>query len=116
MAYDLNFWKYKSNIYFDNQEVYKRCSEEEIVEGLEELPIDSIRKEIENEFSEWKIDNDSWQNPSGKGAFQISNTTQFVRFDCYNMTGDDMNRIIEVLLQFDCPLYDPQTSTRYDQP
>ncbi|SHF42612.1 hypothetical protein [Pedobacter caeni] len=52
MGYDLNFWKYKKGIYPDNQEVYEKGSNGEIIEGLEELPIDQIRQEIADEFRE----------------------------------------------------------------
>lgn len=49
----------------------------------------------------------------GHGAFQIFTTSQIVRFDCYGMQGADMNILIDILLDFGCPLYDPQISTRF---
>ncbi|MCL1666565.1 hypothetical protein M2T82_00665 [Elizabethkingia ursingii] len=115
MGYDLNFWIYKKGIYLNNQEVYKKGSNGEIIEGLEELPIEQIHQEIADEFREWEMEDSdrSWENPNGKGALIMESTSQFVRFDCYGMTGDDMNRIIDVMLKFGCPLYDPPT--RYDQ-
>ncbi len=117
MSYDLDFWKYKKDTYLDNQKVYENCSEEEIVEGLEDLPIDSILKDVQTEFIDWKRDdsNVDYENPNAKGAFQISTTKQFVRFDCYGMEGEDMNRIIDIMVKYDCPLYDPQVPQRYDE-
>ena len=44
MSYDLNFWKYKENVYLDNQNVYEALSDERNVEGLEDIPIHEIRK------------------------------------------------------------------------
>ena len=116
MSYDLDFWKYKKGTYLDNQEVYEKCSDEQTVYGLENLPIDAILKDIQTEFEDWKMEdsNIDYENPKGKGAFQISTTEQFVRFDCYGMQGEDMNRIIEVMDKYDCPLYDPQVPQRYD--
>ena len=115
MSYDLNFWKYKKDVYLNNQVVYEKCSEEENVEGLETLPIEDIIADIDKEFADWSIESNDYKNPKGKGAFQIFTTPQFVRFDCYGMEGEDMNRIIDVMIKYECPLYDPQVSQRYDE-
>lgn len=82
------------------------------------MPIQSIIKAIKIEFKDWNVSDSSnfdFENPNGNGSFQISTTSQFVRFDCYRMNGEDMNRIIEVMNRYDCPLYDPQVSERYDK-
>lgn len=117
MSYDLDFWKYKNGTYLDNQEVYEKCSNEQNVEGLENLPVKSIIKDVQKEFFLWKMEESEidFENPKGKGAFQIFTTKQFVRFDCYGMEGEDMNRIIDVMNKYDCPLYDPQVPQRFDQ-
>jgi hypothetical protein len=31
------------------------------------------------------------------------------------MSGDDMNILIDVAAEFDCPLYDPQEDERFDR-
>lgn len=114
MSYDLNFWKYKENVYLDNQNVYKALSDERNVEGLEDIPIHEIRKKIAEAFSDWdKVDENSFEMPS-KGAFQIMTTPQFVRIDCYGMKGEDMNKFIDILDEYGCPLYDPQVGERFD--
>ena len=116
MSYDLNFWKYKKDVYLNNQEVYEKFSEEESVnvDGLENLPIEDIIVDVNKEFADWKIDRDSYENTKGKGIFQIYTTPQYVRFDCYGMQGQDMNRIIDIMDKYECPLYDPQVPKRYD--
>ncbi len=116
MSYDLNFWKYKNNVYLNNQEVYEKCSEGEIIEGLEELPIDQIKQKIAEEFSDWATDDsDFFENTIGNGAFDLFTTAQFIRFNCsFKMNGEDMNRLIDIMLKYDCPLYDPQVPQRYD--
>jgi hypothetical protein len=112
MSYDLNFWKYKQNIYLNNQAVYEQCSDEQIVDGLENLPIDNIVADIANAFSNWnRVSSDAWE---GKGAFQIFTTPQFVRINCYGMESEDMNKFIDVMLEYGCPLYDPQVPQRFD--
>ncbi len=49
-----------------------------------------------------------------RGAFQIFTIPQAVRFDCYGMQEADLNSLVDILIEFGCPLYDPQISTRFD--
>jgi len=118
MSYDLDFWKYKKDVSLNHQEVYEKCSNGEVVEGLEDLPIKIILEDIQKAFSDWggevNTDYPYFTDPSGKGAFDIYTTNQFVRFDCYRVKGEDMNRIIDIMLKYDCPLYDPQVPKRFD--
>ena len=51
----------------------------------------------------------------GLGSFQISTTSQTVRFDCYSMGPADMKRFSSILSKFGCPLYDPQQGVRFDK-
>ena len=41
-------------------------------------------------------------------------TKQFVRVDCYNLTEYNMNRIIDIMLKYECPLYDAAIDVRFD--
>lgn len=114
MSYDINFWKYKEGVYLDNHEVYAAaCCDGKTVDGLEELPIDAILQRVAKTFSSWTCLGPKDYEKEGGGSFQIYTTEQIVRFDCYYVTGDDMNRIIDIMLEFGCPLYDPQISTRF---
>ena len=115
MSYDLNFWKYKSGIYLDPQTTYSSLCEGEHVNGLEELPIEKILNRIKVIFSDgWEqLDELNWEAVN-RGAFQISTTSQMLRVDCYGMSGNDMNRFIDLGTEFECPLYDPQVRTRFD--
>ena len=113
MGRDLSFWKYAKGFYLDNQDVYKKLSEGAFVEGLEALPISKILNDITTAFRDWKKESDV--DFQGKcGAFQIFTTEQFVRIDCYSISEDDMNRIVDILFEYDCPLYDSQISERFD--
>jgi len=113
VSMDLSFWKYKENVYLDNQEVNEILSSGDYVEGLETLPIQQISKDIEAAFKDWKKESEC-DYQGEHGAFQIFTTEQFVRFDCYGMYQDDLNKLIDVLLKYECPLYDPQISERFD--
>jgi hypothetical protein len=114
MGYDLSFWKQQPAIELDPQNVYERLSEEERVEGLEDLPIGPILERIAEVFADgWeRLDEHNWE--SDRGAFQVSTTPQSFRIDCYGLEGEDMNLFIDVGNEFECPLYDPQTSVRFD--
>ena len=115
MGMDLDFWKYKKDVHLDNQKVYeKSCCDGEHVDGLEDLPIERILIKIADSFSDWQcIDKETFEK-EGRGSFQIFTTSQIVRFDCYGMDEDDLNLLIDIMLLFDCPLYDPQISQRFD--
>ncbi|CAD0006611.1 hypothetical protein [Flavobacterium chungangense] len=114
--YELLFWRYLDEIYLNNQEVYEALLEKKEVEGLEILPIQLILNRISSVFSEWeKVDENSWQNNTGKGAFQVINTPQSIKIDCYGTEGKTMNKLVDLLEEFKCPLYDPQVPERYDE-
>lgn len=115
MSINLNFWKYEAGADHNHAYVYeKACSDGELVEGLERLPISKILEKIDSAFSGWTALEKNTYEKEGYSAFQIFTTPQIVRFDCYAMEGEDMNTIVDILFEFDCPLYDPETSTRYD--
>ena len=114
--YELVFWKYSEGIYLNHQLVYESLMDEEEVVGLEELPVTLIRNRINSLFSKWeKVDDNSWKNQAGKGAFHIRMTPKSVQIDCYGTEGKTMNVFVEALAEFKCPLYDPQVPMRYDE-
>jgi hypothetical protein len=114
--YELIFWKYQDEIYLNNQEVYENLHEGKTIEGLEILPIQVILNRIAKVFSDWeKVDENSWKNNQGKGAFQIITSPQSVQIDCYGTEGKTMNKMVEILEEFKCALYDPQIPIRYDE-
>jgi len=116
MSRDLNFWKYKENVVHNHKKVYKvACCDGKLMDELEMLPIEEILKKVSVVFSDWTIeDNGNDYEKENHGAFQIFTTSQIVRFDCYNMRENDMNTLMDILIEFGCPLYDSQISTRFD--
>ena len=115
MSYDLNFWRYEhESAAHDHQAVYERLSGGEFVEGLREIPVAEILKKIAQVFTALGWTSESANDWEGEdGAFQIYVTPQFLRFDCYGMNGEDMNRLIEIGGEFGLPLYDPQITARF---
>ena len=114
--YELVFWKYQEGIYLNHQLVYEALMEQKEVAGLEELPTAVILNRMNSVFSKWeKVDENSWKNPNGKGAFQIKITPQSIQIDCYGTEGKTMNLLVDTMAEFKCPLYDPQVPERYDE-
>ena len=91
------------------------------VDGVETLPIESILSELIAALPgsvraslasglEW-ID---WDSNDGLSSIQIWWSDVHVYVDCRSVSYEILNRIIEVLAGFGCPLYDPQEDKRFD--
>lgn len=116
MGRDMAFWKYKDGVYLDHQKIYEQvCCEGEENDGLKILPISDIRRRLEQEFSDYEmLDDDSFEGSSG--AFTVTTTDRSIRFDCtWELPPRELNRIIDVMSEFDLPFYDPQISVRFDE-
>lgn len=114
--YELLFWKYKEEIYLNNHEVYERLLDKEVIEGLETLQIEVIVNRIAKVFVTWeRIDDFSFKNTSGVGAFHIITTPKSIQINCYGTKGADMEKLCTIMEEFKCPLYDPQVPVRYDE-
>ena len=114
--YELLFWRYQEGIYLNHHLVYEALVEQEIVEGLEDLPVEVILNRLNSVFATWeKVDDSSWKNTKGKGAFQVKTTPQSIQIDCYGTDGKTMNLLADKLEEFKCPVYDPQVPVRYDE-
>ena len=114
--YELLFWEYQDGIYLNHHEVYEAILDGENIEGLIEIPQQVIINRIASVFKEWeKVDDNSWKNPSEKGAFQVKTTNFSVTIDCYGTEGKTMDLLTNILEEFKLPLYDPQIPARYDE-
>ena len=115
--YELVFWKYLEEIYLNHHLVYEAIIEEQAeIEGLEELPVQVILNRIASVFSKWqKVDEKSWKNNNGVGAFHIRTTAQSIKIDCYGTEGKTMDTLVNIMEEFKCPLYDPQVPERHDE-
>ena len=114
MGRQLVFWKYEEGVYLDNQVVYKKICNQEEINGLSELSIDEILKKTNLVFSGYnKLDNYNFE--SEKGSFTIYTTKQSLIFDCsFELPETELNKIIDIMLEFECPFYDPQIEIRFD--
>lgn len=113
MARDLSFWKYKKGVEENDDEVYERLSSGDFLENVELLPTKNIIKDINKNFNEWNwIDENHLE--FANQVIELFITDQFVRFDCYNVTYEIMNLIIDIMAKYECPLYDSTISVRFE--
>ena len=73
----------------------------------------SSNNEIKTIFNEWKWEGE-YHLELDSQVIELFITEQFVRFDCYNVTLDVMNIIIDIMNEYECPLYDSAISTRFE--
>lgn len=114
MSRDLSFWKNKTSYSDSNECVYARLSDGELLDYLEEIPMEKIIHDFDVEFSSWKSEDERYFE-KGDEAFELMITNQFVRVDCYSVSEYNMNKIIDIMLKYDCPLYDSAINVRFDE-
>lgn len=114
MSKHLAFWNYNKGVYLDNRQVYTESCCLLAIEGLAELPIGPILDRVEQKFSDWtKLDDYHYESDSG--AFTIIAAPNAAIFDCSEgMQVKDLNKIIDIMLEFDCPCYSPEINVRFD--
>lgn len=115
MGRHLAFWKYEDGIKLDARKVYeKSCVEGTEVEGLAMLPNDEILSKVKKTFMDYeRLDDYNYGGLSG--SFTIYVNPGSVVFDCsFRMNEAELNKIIDLMAEFGCPLYDPQIDVRFE--
>lgn len=115
MSRDLSFWKAKekAEVCIENKKIYKALSEGQFLAYINEIPIGIILGELKKTFKEWKNYNNVFFEKDDE-FFELMLTRQFVRVDCYGMTVCNINKIIDIMDSFNCPLYDSAIDVRFD--
>lgn len=113
MSIDLSFWKYDGVPALTHSEVYSLLSAGARVDGIADLPITDVLASVDKAFAEWERP-DTTHYERDDELIEVYTTPQFVRFDCYDVSEDNMNQLIDVMLAFGCPLYDAAIDTRFD--
>ena len=112
MARDLSFWKEKSSFEGKASDTYRALLNGVQLDYVCELPADKILSDVKSVFSDWE-QIDTYNYEKNGAAFEIFATNQICRFDCYSLTEADMNKIIDIMLEYDCPLYDAAIDVRF---
>jgi len=115
MGRQLAFWKYDEGIYLDNKKVYETaCIEGISIDGLSILPVEDILSKVNEMFKDYD-QLDEYNYEDSKGSFTIFVTKQVVMFDCsFDLPEAELNKIIDIMMEYDCPFYDPQIEIRFD--
>ena len=113
MGRDLSFWKTSKKDGLDNTYVYSVLSSGKYLDYIDEIPIDEIQRDFSEVFMDWENYGEVNYEKSNE-SFQLMLTNQFVRADCSGMTEMNMNKIIDILLKYNCPLYDSAINIRFD--
>ena len=122
MSYDLVFWSYadesghppgKSTAH---QATYKSLFEgqtPDTVSPLDKTKIVDHVSDVMAKASGWKQDDGPvWSSQNGLIEMQCG--SHYVAFSLRGKwNGEDANRLMDAMLTFGCPLYDPQTGERF---
>ena len=117
MSYDLYFWKQSTECSLPPETVLQRLSEQRTVEGIDSLPVETIVDRIKKEFPAIQEMGNSpiqfvWDD-GPNGCFIAIPYSNYLCIESHQATTEVLNRLIEVSLELDCRLYDPQTGIRY---
>ena len=119
MSYDLAFWRQQPGVRLDPVVVHAALLDGHPVAGLVDLPLaewlaallaafpGAVREP--NGAREW-ID---WVSTDQSRSFQVEWSDQHVLVSCRGLSGEEMNRHIDLALSYGCRLYDPQTGERF---
>jgi hypothetical protein len=115
MSYDLAFWKQKPNYTGRPANIYRDLLEGRAVDGLDTISAAEFLSRVGQQFPGIVSDGGLVFWEGGKrGMFEVYSSDQHFHFCCRQMSGDDMNALIELAAEFDYRLYDPQEERRFD--
>lgn len=116
VSYDLVFWKQsKKKLALGAQRIYEQLVDGKSVNGLETIPAAEFIGRIRKAFPGIKTEGGlTYWEGNERGMFELYSSDQHVHCCCRQLTADDMNKLIEIASEFECPLYDPQVNQRFD--
>ncbi|HUT90202.1 MAG TPA: hypothetical protein VMY37_11940 [Thermoguttaceae bacterium] len=123
MSYDLYFWKQSSECTHSPEDVVEALNDKNTVPGILPISINEILEELRTEFPEIAENRTTdpagpvqliWDAPDGKSVFLLDWSEYHLCVEGHGVDGEIFNRIIDVMAKFECPLYDPQTNSRYE--
>jgi hypothetical protein len=84
------------------------------VHGLAELSIEKIQQKFYDAFDSIipRIDDVAWESSADMFMLEPGRKHVFV-VSGHSTNTDHYNTMIDIMKEFGCPLYDPQTGTRY---
>jgi hypothetical protein len=115
MSYDINFWKQERPLELSAQEIYQRLSKGESVDGLATLAVDRILAQLREAFPDFDPEEEFPLVSLDDGSIEFIWSDQYFRFDFRGEVGaTHQNRLVRIMSDHGCPMYDPQVNKRYD--
>lgn len=119
MSYDLVFWRHRPGITPPEPgDVYEGLCEGRTMDDLlEPVPREAVLEAVQAQFGDRfdREEQDLWMDKDG--GFQVEcHPTGILFLMGHRLSTDIYNEVIDVMATFGCPLYDPQTETRYRLP
>jgi hypothetical protein len=120
MSMQFVFWRTTKDL--DARKVYDQLMNgKHKIRGLEPLNLAIIDDALLSEFADWTVEKrrtvgnpqTMLAGPGDKGGLDIGYTPQSVTVTCYGMDEDGWNRVIDVMIAQNLPLYDPQINQRF---
>ena len=115
MSYDLIFWRQRPDDHRapgDITDIF--LSSEEPNASLPSLPTDAIERRVRQVFPELVTSGGLTYWDGGEdGLFEFHVSSQHVHFCCRQLKTTHCNAIIDLMAEFECPLYDPQVDKRF---
>lgn len=111
------FWAYGQGVKgAKDDEAYKRaCVQKQILDALEELPVQELSEKLDAVFANWDKNGDclGFQR-DGYGYIRFTHTKQMFLFECDQTDVNALNAIIDVFYDMRIGYYDPDTRERFD--
>jgi hypothetical protein len=119
VSYDLIFWRQDEPLPQTPEAIYQRLIGGDRVEGIADLDLESFLAALITQFpgavrepngeTEWI----HWTAEDEQASFQVEWSPQHVVVFCRRTSNEDMNRLINIAIDHDCRLYDPQARERF---
>lgn len=114
MSYDIIFWKLEQPLSVPPVEIYRKLCQGQKVDGLSALPVNAICMRIKNLFAGFDPREKFPLIRTSTCSIEASWSSQHFRFDLRGDWGSVPQEIVQIMAEFECPMYDPQIDKRYD--
>jgi hypothetical protein len=116
MPYILAFWRDADDERRNPGRVYDALCDSKAVDGLATLPITDMQQRLRDVFDPIlpRSDPYAWEGADGVDMFLVESGPQHLFVVAGHSTSTDhYNTMIDIMKEFGCPLFDPQTNMRY---
>jgi hypothetical protein len=111
---DIMFWRGTPSAPIPISGVYSRLSEGQAVDGLEQLPTETIIDRIRDVYPESERTGAIIDCAGEEGSFQVSWSSQHIRIDSYGLPREEINRLMSIVQAFGCVMFDPSINRLFD--